>query len=185
LLGSLWFKSFSAGGGGDAAYELISTTVLSTGAASVTFSSLNTGVYKHLQLRIAGRSSTNSDTVTIRFNADSGTNYSWHQLYGNGSVVGSSSTTSTTWTQGGYVAGTDSASNIFGVSIVDILDPFATTKNKTVRVLTGVPDSNNLITLRSGAWYNTAAVTSLVVGSASGNNFATGSRFSLYGLRGA
>jgi hypothetical protein len=182
LLGSLWFKSFSASGGGAAAYELISTTVLGSSAASVTFSSLNTGVYKHLQIRITAKGSTaTNNNLHMRFNSDStAANYSYHELYGNGSSVGSGAGTS----QGqiSAIAFLPPSTSEFTVSIVDILDPFATTKNKTVRSFMG---SNagvyTQVALHSGAWFSTAAVTDLSIFSST--NIAAGSRFSIYGLR--
>lgn len=185
MLGSLWFGSFSAGGGGAAAdYELISTTVLGSSAASVTFSGLNTGFYKHLQIRGVVRSAyvSGSDAaVSLQFNGDTATNYNSHYLYGSGGTpssgsygnAGNMSLTSTT-------AGA-SPSGAFGPFIADILDPFSTSKNKTVRCLSGSPGV--VVFLKSGLWMSTAAVTSITLYGVLGNMEA-GSRFSIYGLRG-
>ncbi len=178
-----------ASAGGAAAYELISTTVLGSSQASVTFSSLNTGVYKHLQIRMTTRSSTTyGDDVILRFNADSGSNYSHHLLVGNGSAVNSYNGTTQTFIKGGYTAASDQTASAFGAGVIDILDPFSTTKNKTTRNLTGAPlsgGSGSQVQLWSGAWYSTSAVTSITLTSYAAANFLTGSRFSLYGLRGA
>ena len=191
MIGSFWFNSFSAGGGGAAAdYELISTTILGSAAASVTFSGLGTSAaaYKHLQIRMTTRSSASyGDDVILRFNSDSGSNYSHHLIVGNGSTVNSYAGTTQTFIKGGYtIANDQTPSQSFGAGVIDILDFASTSKNKTTRNLTGGNASGGAgsqIQLWSGAWYSTSAVTSIVLSSISAANFLTGSRFSLYGLK--
>jgi hypothetical protein len=69
-------------------YESIATvTVGSGGAANVEFTSIP-ATYTHLQVRGIGRSleaNTGVDVQYLRFNSDTGSNYAWHQLVGNGS----------------------------------------------------------------------------------------------------
>lgn len=172
-------------------FDLLETQVLTGSAASVTFSSLSTyaSTYKHLQIRMTARSDragTNESHFYLRFNADSGANYRHHYLTGTGSTVASGDPTSSfpngVFSFFGVTAAT-SATNNFGASVLDILDPFETTKNKTVRILNGSTDLNR-IALGSGAWFNTSATSSLAIHSVYGN-FITGSRFSLYGIKGA
>ena len=169
-------------------YELISTTVLGSAAASVTFSGLGTSAaaYKHLQIRWTGRATASGNTfdLGLRFNGDSATNYSFHGLYGDGASVASNAGVSQTYAIAGGVPGTLNAANIFGVGVTDILD-WQGTKNKTVRSLAGNYGTNYKYSfLYSGAWYSTASVTSLALYPISGTNFDIGSRFSLYGLKG-
>jgi len=167
-------------------YELISTTVLGSSAASVTFSGLGTSAaaYKHLQIRYTAKSVSSMFDVTMQINGDSGSNYAWHILYGNGSSALSAAGTSQTSARVGNAMQSD-VSNGFATSIVDILDFSNTSKNKTVRSLYGNVGSagNTYVGLWSAAWLSTSAVTSLVFGSSSAFNFVTGSRFSLYGLK--
>jgi hypothetical protein len=81
--------------------------------------------------------------------------------------------------------GTSAASGLYYTAIADILDAFSTTKNKTIRTLSGSADSNNLRTwLVSNAWFSTAAVTSITIVTNNGSNFVSGTRFSIYGARG-
>ena len=178
-----------AGGGGGAtgnAYEWLETTLPSTGDSTVTFSNLNTtygSTYQHLQLRIVSKRGSNR--FGVQFNGDTGSNYAMHFLFGTGSTVSSGATTSTTaiTTNVGRTAGGDSS---VGASIVDILDPFETTKNTTVRSLTG-NQLQGLIVLYSGVWLNTNALTSLSVvqtePSSGVSTWETGTRISLYGMR--
>jgi len=197
LLGSLWFNSFSAGGGAAGDYELISTTVLGSTTASVTFSSLNTvaAAYKHLQIRAVTRNAWSAPGSTtnygangvIRFNGDSGSNYRAHYLQGDGSSTASGDypvSTACYLTDLGGVWDSHTA-NSYGAFVVDILDFASASKNKTVRSLGGFVDGGKRVSLASAAWFSTAAVTSLVISEdGSGGGYKAGSRFSLYGLKG-
>jgi hypothetical protein len=79
--------------------------------------------------------------------------------------------------------GNSNTANIFGAAVVDILDPFSTTKNTTVRTLLGQTSSTNRVALSSGAFYSTAAITSVTLFPET-ESILAGSRFSLYGIRG-
>jgi len=181
-----WAASGSGGGGAAADYELISTTVLGSSAASVTFSGLGTSAaaYKHLQIRAVARSDAGSQQVGYysRFNGDSGANYSSHYLGGNGSVVYSGAATSQTAMAIAPMPGSTYSANVYHATVIDILDFASSTKNKTWRSLSGFTGSNTSVEVDSNAWLSTAAITSIVLYPASGN-LITGSRFSLYGLK--
>jgi len=179
LLGSLWFNSFSAGGGGAAAdYELISTAYGTGASNTVTFSTIPAG-YKHLQLRFSALVNTGNPYMGIRLNGDSGSNYAYHILVGTGSSLPSNNGTSqTSAINFGFSAGMSASIPTSGIS--DILDAFSTNKNKTLRTMTG---NTSELAMTSGLWLNTAAVTSVSAFLQSGV-FTTSSRFSLYGLKG-
>lgn len=169
-------------------FDLLETTVLGSSASSVTFSSLGTysGTYKHLQIRGVARTdrSVALDNVSLRMNSDSGNNYATHQLEGNGSSVSSAANTPLNRILAGLQSGSTSTANAYGAFVLDLLDPFEATKNKTIRSYTGTTSATN-VRLYSGAWLNTASVTTLQLLPESGFNFVTGSRFSLYGIKGA
>ena len=174
----------SAAGGVPADFELISTQLIASNTATVSFTSLPT-TYKHLQLRIVARNSgAGSDSPAIRFNSDSGANYSFHRLQGDGSSASSAGFAGQTFANLGVTPGTNSAANVYGVAIIDILDFASTTKNKTLRGLDGMAGANNLVDLKSGAWYSTAAVTRIDITVSGGSSYVAGSRFSLYGMKG-
>jgi hypothetical protein len=170
-------------------FELLETSILNSNTTSVTFSNLNStygSTYQHLQLRIMARTdrADTDDFIVLRFNGDSGNNYTSHRIRGNGSNIQSEATrinyqnieinsvTSSTQTAGS-----------FGGVILDILDPFKTTKNTTIRAMTGLTGTYNYLSLNSGLWNSTAAVTTILLDQFFGSNFLTGSRFSLYGMR--
>lgn len=176
----------SASGGAD--YELVATTVVGTAVPSVTFNTSALSQYKHLQIRMTTRSSTTyGDDVILRFNGDTGSTYSHHLLVGNGSNANSYNGTNQTFIKGGYTIATDQTASSFGAGIIDILDFGDTNKYKTTRNLTGGNASGgqgSQIQLWSGNWRSTSAVTSIVLSTYAAANFLTGSRFSLYGLKG-
>jgi hypothetical protein len=161
-------------------YELIETSILTSSASSVTFSNLGTysSTYKHLQIRQVARATTNT-TSRIRLNGDTGTNYARHVLLGNGSTVGSFAATSASAMGGITVVNT---ANVFSGGITDILDAYSTTKNTTIRQLSGVATTE--INLFSGVYLNTASISSITILLDGAGSFEVGSRFSLYGIRG-
>jgi hypothetical protein len=174
-------------------YDLLETvTVGSGGAASVSFTSLNAtygATYKHLQFRMMVRTdrALNRDQLGITLNADGGSNYANHYLAGNGSVVRSAAAASQVrFNPGNGVYGNTAPANTFSAVVFDLLDAFSTTKNKTARMLSsGIDDSNTLdaITLGSGLWMNTAAVTTVTFDPVN-SNLLENCRFSLYGIKG-
>jgi hypothetical protein len=103
-------------------YQIATTTVGSGGATDITFSSIPAD-YTHLQIRYISRDSriaTNSD-ATIRFNGDSGSNYSNHVVSGDGVGASSGGSANTTNINIGNQSALNSAANTFGIGIIDIL----------------------------------------------------------------
>jgi hypothetical protein len=162
-------------------YDSISTvTVGAGGASSITFSSIPS-TYTHLQIRAILKNTSSTTYAAMRFNSDSGSNYSAHYLDGNGSTLLIGGAANYDRSYFGY-AGTSSQTNFFGASVVDILDYKDTNKFKTVRILTGVDvnGSGGYIELSSSSWRSTSAITDLNIFFA--NNFAQYSSFALYGI---
>jgi hypothetical protein len=168
-------------------FELITTTILSSSQPSVTFNNLGdySSTYKHLQIRVVSRSTqaNNLESFLLRMNGISSASYSYHQMYESGSSVASFGIANNTSIVAGFSAGANAGTNIFSANVIDILDPFSTTKNTTTRSFLGSTGAASGVRLYSGSFINTASITSLEVRDPSAN-FVTGSRFSLYGIRG-
>lgn len=172
--------------GGD--FESIATvTVGSGGATSATFSNIP-ATYQHLQIRAIGQraSSVGGSYVGLRFNADSGSNYTRHQLDGNGSSAAARAGTSQSRANG--LATTrhlpsNTTAQIFGAVVIDILDYASSTKNTTVRCLGGW-DANGSgeIILNSSLWIDTDAITDIEVESG-GDTWSQHTTFALYGIK--
>lgn len=176
----IWASAQSAAA--DTSYESIATvSVGAGGSSSISFTSIPS-TYRHLQLRTFTNNPTTLTTNT-RFNSDSGANYSFHFLSGNGSTTEVAGVANTTG-----IANITYASNVannFFAGVIDILDYANTNKNKTVRSFTGwdTNSSNGSIHLRSGAWYSTSAITSITI-TADAGSFSQYSSFALYGIKG-
>ena len=174
LLGIL---NSQAAGGAAGDYNLLETVSLTSSASSITFSGLGAySDYKHLQIRYVYKPVSGNATLQGRFNSDSGSNYNNHTLYGNGSSVGSNYSASTEIYALGYA---NSLTGYEGFGVIDILDYSNASKNTTTRAAWGRTD---IIRLASGLWRNTSAVTSILLNT-DASTFASGSRFSLYGVK--
>ena len=159
-------------------YIPLANITLGSTASSVTFSSIP-ATYRDLVVVFAGAATTSANTVLIRLNSDTGSNYSSVFARGNGSNAASSSTTTTgAWfLQANEALGT-TQSNAIG----QIMDYSATDKHTTI--LTRANNNNTTgpaVEMIASRWANTAAVTSVQV-YVSSNAFASGSTFALYGI---
>ena len=178
--------------GGD--FESIATvTVGSGGASSIEFTSIP-GTYQHLQIRMISRSNRSSilDLSRMQFNADTATNYAFHDLYGE-NVAGAGGYAESNVASiaiGGMTASTVNSS-MFGAQVIDILDYASTTKNKVTRCLGGF-DTNASgaagqtdcqILIRSGLWRSTSAVTSIKLFPNTGPNYVQHTTAALYGVK--
>ena len=165
-------------------YESIATSLVgSGGTSSITFTSGGAWAdYKHLQIRVLSMAESGTPELCIQFNNDTNTNYSQHALYGTGasaSAYGASSQGFIITWQGAGGSTTNPA-----VNIIDVLDFSNTSKNTTVRALTGRDNNGSgTVSLNSGAWFNTAAVTSIKFTTQNGSDIAEHSHFALYGIK--
>lgn len=169
-------------------YEAIeSFTVGSGGTGTITFSSIPS-TFKHLQIRLSAATTTSAGDgayFNIRFNSDSGSNYSYHDLYGVGSGTPTASGLATQTAIYGQRISEAGNTNIFGAGVIDILDYTSTNKNKTLRMLGGY-DANGSGSIYevSGAWYNSSTAISSITLTPDTNSFAQYSTFALYGIKG-
>lgn len=168
-------------------YESISTvSVGAGGASSITFSSIPS-TYQHLQIRFQMRSTTvNTQSVAyMQFNSDTGANYSYHELTGQGTTAGAGAGTSVTGPRIAIYPAASSSASMFGVGVLDILDYKDTNKYKTYRSLNGNDQNGSgYVILFSGNWRNTAAVSTITIGDNSGGNFVQYTHAALYGIKG-
>ena len=124
------------------------------------------------------------DNLYLQVNNDTGTNYSYHRLIGTGSNTLGTGDASTPNLKVGLQPNAGITANAFGSSIIDILDYANTSKYKTFRTLVGsdTNDANGNVSLFSGNWRSTNAITSIKV-YPEANNFAQYSSFALYGVK--
>jgi hypothetical protein len=178
----------SAGAVPSSEYLIQTIEVGATPASTIEFLNLGqyAGVYRHLQIVVSGRflGAYTERTAHIRLNGDTGANYNRHFLVGtgSGSPVSGGLANSTSISIGSTPAN-NGTSSAFSAQAIEILDSFNVNKYTTVRTLAGNSSNATEIGLFSGAWRNTAVITSIQLFDLSTNqNWAQYSRFSLYGV---
>jgi hypothetical protein len=153
-------------------YTPLATVTLGSDVSSVSFSAIPAS-YRDLIVVFNGTTqATGGRNFVMRFNGDSGSNYSNVTMFGNGSTTSSGA------------AGTTSALNVIvdnnpGVAIAQIMDYSATDKHKTVLGRGNVAAIG--VDARASRWANTAAITSITMFPDT-LKWLSGSTFSLYGV---
>jgi hypothetical protein len=158
-------------------YDLIASNVLTSNTASLTINSIP-GTYRDLIVVASVRASGNL-IFRMQINGDTGSNYNWVSMQGDGSSASSTSDGSATSTIIGNAA--NLSSTIFTLHKVEIMDYSATNKHKTI--LSRSNDANDGVDAMAHRWASTSAITSLTffVGGV-GNTISSGSTFYIYGL---
>lgn len=159
-------------------YSTIATTTLGSAASSYTFTSIS-GSYTDLII-VAQIKGTATTYLNLRFNGDTGTNYSRTTLSGNGSTVTSERRTNQAQINTDYNEAVETNFNY--INTLQIMNYSNTTTYKTV-----LCRANNAATgagATVGLWRSTAAITSITL-VANNNTFDTGSTFTLYGIAAA
>ena len=163
-----------------AAMTAIASTTLSTTATSVTLSSIP-GTYDDLRLVMHLRVNTGGGLVGVRFNADTGGNYSDTILRGDGTYASSHRDSNSTYF---YPENTGATRNVHPFAwTMDVLN-YANTSNNKTALMRFADDRNGQgeSTLSVGLWRSTSAITSITILN-SDYSFTTGSVFALYGIK--
>ena len=158
--------------------KIASVTVGSGGSSTITFSSIPS-TYTDLCVMASLRASVDGDGMTMRFNGST-SGYSVKQIYGTGSSAASNTPSQTDFATVGYT--TTVTSNTFGNMSIYIPN-YAGSNNKSISA-DSVQEANQTqaySNLVAGLWSNSAAITSLVLGTQSGswNQYSTAT---LYGI---
>jgi hypothetical protein len=161
-------------------YTPIATTNGTGSSSSITFSSIPS-TYTDLVLIVNAATASSTGNPCLRFNGDTGNNYSRTNFGGNGSVAFSDreSNVSRILLIGGVYLDTTLDSNL----IIQIQNYSNTTTNKTT--LCRANKASVAVDANVGLWRNTAAINSVTIFTASGSNFSSTSTFTLYGIASA
>ena len=168
-------------------YTLINSNVLTSSAASVTFSSIP-ATYTDLVLRFSIRSN-GTEISNLRINGSSSSVYSRTRLRGTGTAASSNSDTgqtqlnfnnSTTY-DGGFTANIFSSGEIY-------IPSYTVSQNRPISAF--ITEENDAayssMQVFAGLYSNTTAITSLtMLNGTSTDQFVSGSSFYLYGISNA
>lgn len=160
-------------------YEPIATTTLGSAAASITFSSI-LATYTDLRVVLVSQA-TSQDNSVIQFNNDTGTTYSWTQLYGDGANASSASNTGDTK----ILLGVYATSPRWGLSTADVFSYAGSTFKTVLATASSDENGSGIIRRVVGLWRSTSAITSIKLLNGGGANFATGTTATLYGIKNA
>ena len=165
-------------------YKIISSNVLSTSAATVTFSAIPS-TYTDLVMRWSVRTDYGATRTGFRIAANSITSgYSeTYIIQYNSTVVGSGTYTGNAYFNGEYIDGTGATANTFGSGEL-YLPSYTVSQNKPssmVSLAEGNSTTDTGMYLKALLLSNTAAITSLTL-TANTGNFVSGTSFYLYGI---
>jgi hypothetical protein len=159
-------------------YEPIAKVTLGSASNTITFSNIS-GSYTDLilQCRIVGVSNEGYSSG-LKFNGDTGSNYSYNNLYGTGSSVAATKVSNNGIM---YVLGVDQGlQNSVNFGTINIFNYSNSSIYKTVLTQWGQAENSTMI--NTGLWRSTSAITSIELSHYSNYTFSTGSIFTLYGI---
>jgi hypothetical protein len=168
-------------------YEPINTTTLSSSATDFTFSAIPS-TYTDLILvtSVFGSRAANVDSLAIRFNGDTASNYSYTYLIGESSAgtISSRASNQTNIWVGNFTSNSVTQPSVI---IVQIQNYSNTATNKTIlsRQNAIAGGTYSIAGANVGLWRSTSAINSVTIRSETGSNFSSGSTFTLYGIKAA
>lgn len=158
-------------------YDELQIVTVANATATVQFTSIPQN-YTDLVIVANIKGTSASNYLNLRFNSDTGSNYSRTTMSGNGSSIVSERRSNQTQINTDYNEVIEA--NLNYLNTLHIMNYSNITTNKTV-----LCRANNAATgvgTTIGLWRNNAAITSIEL-VANNNNFDIGSNFSLYGIR--
>lgn len=160
-------------------YTPLANVTLGSAAATVTFSSISQSYRDLVLVCQMSRSTTGESGPFIRVNGDTGSNYSFVNMEGNGTSASRAFGAARDRMYGSWSANAV-RDNSLANSIWQIQDYSTTDRFKTALVRT---NNGGVVTYAAAnRWASTSAITSIVVALDNTGSFAAGSTFALYGI---
>jgi hypothetical protein len=162
-------------------YEMIATNTVASVTTTISFTSIPS-TYTDLVLVYSSRSQGAFDfqNSRIRFNGDSGNNYSYTQMSGDASSPAGIRQVDVNAMPTGADIGT-TQSGKWSVNIVNIMNYSNSTTYKTALIRVNAQPTFTMA--RVGLWRSTSTITSFDVLRDDSNGFSVGSTFTLYGIK--
>jgi hypothetical protein len=157
-------------------YEPIASNTLSSATDTLTFSSISSN-YTDLILTTNCRMAAGTNAYYVRFNSDTGGNYSF-------TLINSSGSSATSF---GSVSGNQMMVGVGETTVQSSVVHINNYSNATTYkpVFSQVANSGGYARLIVGSWLNINAINSVTVLVLGGATFSIGSSFTLYGIKGA
>lgn len=160
-----------------ATYEKIATTTLGSAASLITFSSIAAS-WTDLRLVITALQGSGNN-IGLRFNSDSGSNYSRTVLRGDGSSTFSSRNQSDTEIDLNREALSSTIPSLYTADIFS----YAGSTYKTLLTTSNEDRNGSGNVVRAvGLWSSTSAITSILISSLSADTMGAGTTATLYGI---
>lgn len=162
-----------------ATYEPIQTYTLGSAATSITFNSISSA-YTDLRLTFVSPTTASGAGVRLRLNSDTGTNYSFTQLFGDGATAYSVRSSSVSYW---YFVDVNTSQPVY--ASLDLMSYTGSTYK--TGLLERSMDRNGAGTVgrNVGLWQNTSAVNTILIYNDSAINFPIGTTATLYGIKAA
>ncbi len=162
-------------------YEKIASTTLGSANATITFSSIPS-TYTDLRIVMTYTTSISGEDARVRFNSDTGTNYSITRLRGTGSAANSSRLTS----QSSLIlcdnVDIGSSTTIPQLLTIDIFSYAGSTNKTLLSENSSDYNGSGTLTRTVGLWRSTSAITTVAIGTLTAATFNTGTTATLYGI---
>jgi len=165
-----------------ATYEPIATTTLGSAASSITFSSI-ASTWTDLRLVFTGSmANAGGSRLNIRFNSDTGTNYSYTRLSGNGTSAASARNSN----QDGIIMGvSDIPQDAIYMNEIDIFSYAGSTYKTCLIKQASDNNGSGWVFSQVGLWRSTSAITSITLVDYQGTNINAGATATLWGIKAA
>ena len=161
-------------------YSPIATQTLLGAAASITFSSIP-GTYTDLKLVLTTTVSAVAPNITLQFNGDTTSNYTYIQMIGTGATTSSNNSGGTQlalYLDGGMTGPSTTIPSIYSI---DLLAYAGSTKKAVIYNVSEDYNGSGGVSTGFGMWGSTAAITSVVIKVLAGN-LSIGTIATLWGI---
>lgn len=159
-------------------YDAIASTTISAATASVVVMSNIPSTYTDLVMVFSGGINGSNKELSLTMNSDTGSNYSWTRMLGDGAAASSSRGTNVTKIE-------NVVSNEICTAIYHFMNYSNTTTNKTVLSRTSVASSRAATYVGLYRPTSTAAITSITLTAETGSTINSGTTITLYGITAA
>ena len=169
---------------GEAWVGVASATITGAGTATVTFTSTDDGQvgdfsqYMDLVLISYGDTATSSYTGKMTLNNDTGSNYAYQRLYGSGTSASAASSTQAYFNFLNY----NGLSNDMSCSVTHLFDINSGKYKSALISVASDMDGGGQVELTAATWQNQSPISEIDLDDYSGNDWETGSMFSLFGV---